>query len=237
MSDAKRNTGDRNTGYRNTGNKNTGNWNTGNKNTGNWNTGNKNTGNWNTGDWNTGYWNTGNKNTGNWNTGNWNTGDWNTGDWNTGDRNTGNWNTGDWNTGAFCIQNGAFTLFDKPTAMTREEFRGIITSLSSLPQLTLWIEEGYMSSKEKTANPTYKTTGGYLKKMDYKDAHRLWWKDLPEEDKKKITELPNFDANSFEFITGINVGNTDSDKKIELVKSKMAELEREMAALKKELEG
>ena len=160
----------------------------------------------------------------------------NTGDRNTGNWNTGNWNTGNRNTGAFCIQNGAFTLFDKPTTMTRDEFQSIVNSLPSLPQLALWIEEGDMSSEEKTANQTYKTTGGYLKKMDYKDAHRIWWKDLTAEDKKKITGLPNFDAVQFEFITGINVGQTDSDKKIEIVKAKMSQLEKEMAALKQDIE-
>ena len=231
MSDANSNTGDSNTGDWNTGNWNTGSSNTGSRNTGNWNTGSRNTGSRNTGNWNTGNWNTGD-----WNTGSSNTGDCNTGDCNTGDCNTGDWNTGSSNTGAFCVQKGAFILFDKPTTMDRDEFQKIINSLSSLPRLTLWIEEGYMSSEEKTANPTYKTTGGYLKKMDYKDAHRLWWKDLPEEDKKKITGLPNFDAKQFEFITGIDVQQLGSDKKVEFVKSKLAQLEKEMAALKAELE-
>ena len=145
-------------------------------------------------------------------------------------------NTGDWNTGAFCIQNGAFTLFDKPTTMTREEFQSIVNSLPSLPQLTLRIEEGYMSIEEKTANPTYKTTGGYLKKMDYKDAHRIWWKELPEEHRKKFLDLPNFNAEQFKVITGIDVQQNPDNKKIELVKTQLQELKARVAELEKELE-
>ena len=93
-----------------------------------------------------------------------------------------------------------------------------------------------MSSEEKESNPTYKTTGGYLKKLDYKEAHRIWWKDLPEDDKRKILNLPNFDATQFEQITGIKVSGSSNDKKVELVKSKLAQLEKEMVQLKKELE-
>ena len=62
-----------------------------------------------------------------------------------------------------------------------------------------------MTEEEKTENPSYKTTEGYLKKVDYKTAWAVFWRETNEENKKKILELPNFDADIFFEITGINV--------------------------------
>ena len=220
-----RNTGNRNTGNWNTGNRNTGNCNTGNWNTGNWNTGDWNTGNWNTGDCNTGDWNTGNCNTGNWNTGNWNTGDWNTGNWNTGDWNTGDWNTGnwntgdcntgDWNTGNWNTTNystGFFNsveqnifLFNKPTSMSRNEIHSLkgIQILDWNFENSWWIYSVNMSDDEKKSNPTYETTGGYLKTVDFKTACKMMWENLSENERQEVMKLPNFDSNIFYEITGI----------------------------------
>ena len=220
-----RNTGDWNTGYRNTGDwntgyRNTGDRNTGNHNTGDWNTGNCNTGYRNTGDWNTGYCNTGNCNTGYRNTGDRNTGDWNTGNCNTGYRNTGDRNTGDWNTGSYNACNysaGMFNtkeqplyLFNKPTDFTRDEFRNIFPNeydllFHSLFPLTEWIIESNMSAEEKEANPSYKTTGGYLKKRTYHEAWRIMWDSWTKEQQDSIKKLPNFDKDIFKEITGIEV--------------------------------
>ena len=209
------NTGDSNTGNRNTGDRNTGNWNTGNSNTGNWNTGNRNTGTSNTGNWNTGT-----SNTGNWNTGDWNTGNWNTGNSNTGNWNTGNWNTGDWNSGSFNTCNhsaGMFNtkeqplyLFNKPTDFTWKEFQDIFPNeynllfYSKFP-LTEWIDEVKMTDDEKKSNPSYKTTGGYLKQRTYKEAWQIMWGSWTKEQQDSIKKLPNFDKEIFKEITGIEV--------------------------------
>ena len=210
------NTGDWNTGDWNTGNRNTGNRNTGNWNTGNWNTGNCNTGDWNTGDWNTGNWNTGNRNTGNCNTGDWNTGDWNTGDWNTGNRNTGNWNTGDWNTGDwntgfFSTITPKVTIFEKPTDMTAEDVKSIpgIQVLNWNYENNWWIYSQNMTGAEKAAHPEHETLGGYLKSIPFKDACALMWNNLTEGEKKQVKAIPNFDADIFFRITGINVEETE----------------------------
>jgi len=93
----------------NTGDNNTGDWNTG-----DWNTGYKNTGHKNTGYRNTGHMNTGDKNTGYYNTGNKNTGYYNTGNKNTGDNNTGHMNTGDKNTGDWNTGNRHSGWFNTP---------------------------------------------------------------------------------------------------------------------------
>jgi hypothetical protein len=92
-----------------------------------------------------------------------------------------------------------------------------------------------MSAVEKDANPSYKTTGGYLKKLEYKEAHAIWWASLSREDKAKITGLPNFDADKFKTITGIDVGAKPEDAKTKLTLSKIEELESELAKLKAEL--
>ena len=209
------NTGDCNTGNRNTGDWNTGNWNTGNRNTGdrntgdwntgNWNTGNRNTGDWNTGNWNTGNWNTGNRNTGDRNTGDWNTGNRNTGDRNTGDWNTGDWNTGNWNTGFFNTEEHECYIFDNPSGMTPTEFRGsrYYDALCSAPFVLIeWV---YYTDEEKAEDKSKEIIGGYLKRYDYKEACANWWAALSDENKSIIQQIPNFDADKFEKITGIRV--------------------------------
>ena len=214
------NTGNWNTGDRNTGNCNTGNWNTGNRNTGNCNTGNCNTGNCNTGDCNTGNWNTGDRNTGNCNTGDCNTGNWNTGDRNTGNCNTGNWNTGNWNTGdwnivnassgCFCTEDQKILIFDKPSDWTLKDWQNSNARrlLNQIPKSVVeWIYEEDMTDQEKEENPTYKTTGGYLKVLDESESAQIWWDGLEDEDKNTVKYIPNFDAEKFEKCTGIKVGD------------------------------
>ena len=207
------NTGDRNTGNWNTGDRNTGDWNTGNRNTGDWNTGNRNTGDWNTGnrntgDWNTGDWNTGNRNTGDWNTGDWNTGNRNTGDWNTGNRNTGDWNTASYNTGCFNTEEQKIMLFNKPSNMTYREWidSDARCLLNQIPKdVVEWVYEEYMTDEEKAANPTYETTGGYLKVLDESECGQIWWDSLTDDKKNIIKSIPNFDAEIFKQCTGIKV--------------------------------
>ena len=188
-----------------TGLKNTGDWNTGNRNTGDRNTGDRNTGDCNTGNRNTGDCNTGNRNTGNWNTGDWNTGDWNTGNWNTGDCNTGNWNTTNYSTGFFNSVEQNIFLFNKPTSMSRNEIHSLkgIQILDWNFENSWWIYSVNMSDDEKKSNPTYETTGGYLKTVDFKTACKMMWENLSENERQEVMKLPNFDSNIFYEITGI----------------------------------
>ena len=216
------NTGDRNTGNCNTGNCNTGNWNTGNCNTGNcntgdWNTGNCNTGNCNTGDWNTGNcntsdcntgdWNTGDRNTGDCNTGDCNTGNRNTGDCNTGDRNTGDWNSTSFSSGFFNSQEQPLYIFNKPTNIKRNELLDLkgLSVLKWNYENNWWIYSENMTEEEKQNHPEHKTTGGYLKTVDFKTACKMMWDKLDDDEKQAVKELPNFDADVFEEITGIKV--------------------------------
>ena len=162
---------------------------------------------------NTGKDNTGFKNSGNRNSGNRNSGDWNSGDWNSGNRNSGNRNSGDWNKCSF--SNGIFNtippkiyMFNKPTNFTYHDWLDSLAKLimNSYPKDRLvWIYENNMSKEEKENNPSYKTMGGYLKLEKAKEQAQEWWDGLPDREKEIVMNLPNFDANIFKEITGIDV--------------------------------
>jgi hypothetical protein len=204
------NTGCLNTGYLNTGSKNTGKWNTGNENTGNANTGNKNTGKWNTADKNAGDLNIKNENTGDGNTGYLNTGDGNTGGLNTGCRNAGYRNTGSWNTcgretGFFnTIQSKTIRVFNKECSIEEWENADEPSFIYKVNP-TQWISKSEMTDEEKNENPTYKTTGGYLREFSYKEAWGNAYDNATKEDIELLKKLPNFDAEVFKEISGIDI--------------------------------
>ena len=203
------NTGNSNTGAYNAGNSNTGHYNTGDYNTSHYNTGDYNTGHYNTGDYNTGYCNTGDCNTGAYNTGNSNTGHYNTGDCNTGDCNTGDYNRGNHNTGCFNTLNSNMTFFNQLSNWTYSDWNSSKAKaiLDTMPVNTLkWVGLDLMTDIEKEFNPEYETTGGYLKmfKATTEDK-QTWWDNLSNKDKQEVLSLPNFNADIFEEITGINV--------------------------------
>ena len=146
--------------------------------------------------------NTGNCNTGYRNTGNWNTGDWNTGDRNTGNCNTGNWNAGDWNTGYFNTNKPFVRMFNKDTNIKREYL--------SFPSflyfdLTVWVSHDTATDEEKKAHKQeIEVCGGFLKKLDYKEAFRISWNKASLEEHKKLLVLPNWDNDIFKEISGID---------------------------------
>ena len=183
----------------NSGNLNSGNYNSGDRNSGNCNSGDRNSGNCNSGNWNSG---SGNCNSGNWNSGNWNSGNCNSGNYNSGDRNSGNWNSGNWNSGFFNTDEPTVRMFNKETGLKREQI--------SIPSfcyfdLTEWIEESKMTDDEKRDNPKFFVSGGYLKTNTYKEAFRKSWDSASREERNKILSLPNFDAEIFLEISGIDV--------------------------------
>ena len=199
MSDKKENTGNRNTGYRNTGNSNTGDSNTGNSNTGNRNTGYRNTG----------YRNTGYRNTG---------------DWNTGYRNTGDWNTGNSNTGYFNTETPTkINVFDILT--DRSKWDDCDKPGFIYFNLTAWVCVSNMTDKEKEDNDSYGNAGGYLKTLGYKEQFQKSYNAASDEDRKKVFNIPNFDAAKFFEITGIDVNKGyENDKKKAALIAKAHEL-------------
>lgn len=164
---------------------------------------------------NSGDCNSGDSNSGNGNSGNYNSGDCNSGNRNSGNRNSGNYNSGDWNdtdfsSGCFNTKEQKILLFDKPSDWTyldwlESEARNL---LNDIPKgVVEWIWSKNMTDEEKKANPTYETTGGYLKVLDEFESAQLWWDGLTPSDKERIKSLPNFDAYIFEKCTGIKVTN------------------------------
>ena len=114
--------------------------------------------------------------------------------------NSGYLNSGDYNSGSlighFCTEKKYF-LFDIPC--TKEEADEVYRlNLYNYFNINIFVYENKMTSKEKKANPNYKTLGGYLKTINYKQA----WKKVPKEVIDKIKKLKNFDKQKFFEITG-----------------------------------
>ena len=159
--------------------------------------------------------NTGTDNTGENNSGDRNSGNRNSGDRNSGDRNSGYCNSGDWNSGGFNTVEPDALFFNKPTTIKLSEF----VQTSAWPDFyemnpCVWIESSIMTDKEKTKNPTHETTGGYIKKLSYKDAWAVFWRKTSDENKKKVLALPNFDKIIFREITGIEVDDVKEEPKV-----------------------
>ena len=186
----------------NTGKACTGRCNSGDCNSGNWNSGNWNSGKCNSGDWNSGKWNSGKCNSGDWNSGDWNSGDWNSGDWNSGD-----WNTTSFSNGCFNTASPKIYMFNKPTDWTFEQWfncraRRLLNEIDDCPLEYVYLSD--MTDEEKAAHPEAETTGGYLKERTTADNARKWWAGLSADDRNVILGLPNFDAEIFKKITGID---------------------------------
>lgn len=209
----KANTGFGNTGNYNSGNYNSGHWNSGIYNTGNCNEGRYNSGNHNTGDYNAGDCNSGNFNDGSYNSGHWNSGNWNSGYYNCGNCNDGSYNSGDFNktnfsNGCFNTKGSKILMFNKPSDWSIEDWRCSKAKrlLDTISYNALqWVYSDKMTEEEKEQHPKYKTTGGYLKELDKSKCGQLWWDNLLDYNKNVIKSLPNFDAEIFKEITGIDI--------------------------------
>ncbi len=138
------------------------------------------------------------------NTGDSNTGYRNTGDSNTGDRNTGNWNKCDRETGFFNSKSSeTINVFNKPCKID-------VWEKATLPRFfffdkNVWITSDEMTPEQKTAHPEHITTGGCLTVLETAEAWKLAWFKATKNDKKLLFNLPNFNAEVFKEITGIDV--------------------------------
>ncbi len=202
----------------NIGNRNSGNWNSGDCNSGYCNSGDCNSGDFNSANCNSGDCNSGNRNSANCNSGNWNSGNWNSGYCNSGNRNSGYCNSGDFNSGygnstdrssgIFCNQAPKVISFNKPTDIPWHE---INHPKFYEFRVTKWIPEEYMTDREKAANKGFHVVKGYLKTYTYKEAWANYWRDTTEDDRQRVLNLPNFDAEVFKDITGIEVEDKNKD--------------------------
>ena len=102
-------------------------------------------------------------------------------------------------------------FFNKDSNIKRSEF-----NVKVYPDLKIcaWVELSDLPKDEQTESA--KQMGGVLKTLTYKEAWKEYWGRVSESDKKWFTTLPNFSAQIFEEITGINVD--ENSKKAELLK-------------------
>lgn len=188
------NTGKACTGHNNSGSFNSGSFNSGHYNSGNFNSGDRNSGNFNSGSSNSGFHNSGNFNSGSFNSGNCN---------------SGSFNSTDYSSGFFNTVEQPVMVFNKPTNMTRLEFRRLPAFSLLYYNLNLieWIPLCLMTDEEKQHHPDCDALGGYYRVNEYKTAFRNMWNTFTDEEKMTVRDLPNFDADVFKEITGIDVNN------------------------------
>lgn len=149
------------------------------------------------------------------NTGYWNTGYWNTGNCNIGNYNTGNYNTGDWNKGDLHI--GCFNTIDAKKAyyfnklIDKAEWDVAIKPMWLYEPLpTTWVLSEHMTEQEKVDHPSHEATGGYLRINDIKEEWRKAYESASEEDIQAVRDLPAFDYDVFEEITGLDLRIKDA---------------------------
>ena len=75
-----------------------------------------------------------------------------------------------------------------------------------------WIETKDMSSQEKKNWPGHKELGGFLRRLSYKDAWAVAWPNASQEFKDWVKNLPHFNADIFESITGLKWAESTSLK-------------------------
>jgi hypothetical protein len=152
-----------------------------------------------------------------------------TGRYSTGDYSTGDWSISNYSTGHFStIDYSGFGAFNEPC--TPEEWEAAEKPDFLYFSLIEWIDESEMSEEEKEAHPSYKTTGGYLKVYEYKEAFMKSWDNAPVEDREKLFKLPNFKPGVFYQISGIDVTEREETINIDGVEYTLSEIKQ---ALKK----
>jgi hypothetical protein len=207
--DTKNNTGIDNSGNYNSGNYNSGYYNSGYRNSGNYNSGNYNSGYYNSGYCNSGYrnsgyYNSGNCNSGNYNSGYYNSGNYNSGNYNSGYYNSGNYNSGDRNSGWFNTNEPKMRMFNRDTDMTYSEFNEKFSLVYPDLKTCSWVDKEDMTDQEKGVTKNWENMGGYLKTLSYKEAWAEYWQRATKEEKDFFLNLPNFSADIFKEITGID---------------------------------
>ncbi len=139
--------------------------------------------------------------------------------------NTGDYSISHNSTGHFSIADGPFFMFDKPC--TRQEYYATKPEWLKFA-LAKWIRENNMSDEEKEANPSYKTTGGYVKVYDYQKTARKSWNKATRKDQKATLKLPNYDDSIMQKIFGFSP--EDELRKIE---NKPLSIEERLTKLEK----
>ena len=109
------------------------------------------------------------------------------------------------NSGIFNTNKPKMRAFNKECDMTYTEFREKFGYKDLALPINCWVCSKNMTDEEKENVEGWKTMGGYLKFLDYKEAWKEAWSEATQERKYWYTTFPNFDAKIFEEITGIDV--------------------------------
>ena len=148
-----------------------------------------------------------------------NTGYRNTGDCNTGDCNTGNFNTGGWNASNYHV--GCFNTLDAEQAYYFNKLGSVSEWRQAKkpdflfrPYPTTWIASNDMTDAEKAEYPSHETNGGYLRKNDMRQEWQKAWSTADAKQVALLKALPNFDAQVFFEITGIDVRKPEAPQEI-----------------------
>ena len=127
----------------------------------------------------------------------------NSGNGNSGNGNSGNWNSGNGNSGIFNTDEPFIRMFNKQTKLKR---RDIDIPLFLYFDLTSFISYDYATEEERVKYKNeIETCGGFLRTLSYKEAFSRAWRNASDEERDKVKNLPNFDADIFFEISGIKV--------------------------------
>ena len=133
-----------------------------------------------------------------------NVGYMNVGDMNVGYMNVGDWNVGKYHTGYFNTIEPTLSMFNKDTGKKKEDL-DLNLPLFLYFGLTVWVSHDTATDEEKKAHKQeIEACGGFLKKLDYKDAFRISWDKASPDEHKKLLSLPNWDNEIFKEISGID---------------------------------
>ena len=200
---------------------------TGTRSTGTRSTGNRSTGNYSTGNRSTGSGSTGDCSTGNRSTGDCSTGDGSTGNGSTGYGSTGDWSISNGSTGHFSTIDGQPSFFDKPFNGTWVEALELIPYVG-LKLGTYWVASSEMTEQQKADHPTHEKTGGVLLKYNhtYHQAWEIAWSEMDQATKDRFLNLPNFDAEKFKQITGIDTTTVQGPRNVTVIDGKTYRMEK-----------
>jgi hypothetical protein len=96
-------------------------------------------------------------------------------------------------------------LFNRDSGLKRSE---IIVPFINL-NTTEWVEESEMTDEQKQDDPSFYVKKGTLITRTYHEAWAIAWEKLSKEEKQQFLDLPNFDADIFKEITGIDIAKKE----------------------------
>ena len=144
------------------------------------------------------------------NAGQGNSGVLNSGNFNSGHRNSGDWNITSYSSGVLCTEEPECLIFDMPSGMTLREWRES-EAASIMGRIEVdcpeWKSWRALSPEERELHAGLECQGGMLvEPRSTAPRFKAWWESLTDRERGVIMAIPNFDADKWKMITGIEVG-------------------------------